>query len=325
MKSSRKNKFFLILTVFLLLGPFFAPPALAEDPSPDYSQKQNWLALAGAPDKEVDVFWVYPTVYQGKPLVAAIDDPQMRQAAMRTLTTQASVFAESANIFAPMYRQVQMAVLKMSVQDQEKYLDIGYKDIEKAFDYYLKDLNQGRPFILAGHSQGSDQLSKLIKKRLNDPDLKSKLVAAYIIGWSITRQDLESHPYLQLCASDRDTGCIITYNCVAAGKQKAAPTILPGAVVVNPLSWNLGGAAIAADQNLGAAIFADNGKTSMEPGFTGAQAVEGGLVVNPRDAAKLTSMPFGPGVYHNYDYALFYQNLKVNLERRIKAYLSRGK
>ena len=295
MKNSLKNKPFLIVAIFLLMGQLLLLPALAEDSSPDYSQKQNWLELAGDPNKKVDVFWVYPTVYQGKSLVAAIDDLQMRQAAMRTITTQASVFADTANIFAPMYRQVQMAVLKMSLQDQEKYLDIGYKDIEKAFDYYLKYLNQGRPFILAGHSQGSDQLSKLIKKRLNDPGLKSKLVAAYIVGWSITKQDLGKHSYLQICASAVDTGCIVTYNCVASGKQKSAPTILPGAVAVNPLSWKLNGAAIAADQNQGAAIFASNGEMSMEPNFTGAQAVEGRASGEPQGRQQTHQHALWPG------------------------------
>jgi len=31
----------------------------------------------------VDVFWVYPTVYNGKAINAALDNPQMRQGAAR--------------------------------------------------------------------------------------------------------------------------------------------------------------------------------------------------------------------------------------------------
>jgi carboxypeptidase C (cathepsin A) len=36
-------------------------------------------------------------------------------------------------------------------------------DVKKAFKYYLKHHNEGRPFILAGHSQGSQHIANLVR------------------------------------------------------------------------------------------------------------------------------------------------------------------
>ncbi|MBU4576694.1 MAG: DUF3089 domain-containing protein, partial [Proteobacteria bacterium] len=229
-----------------------------------------------------------------------------------------------ANLFAPLYRQASAKVLTMSQADKDRYLGMGLSDVQAAFAYYLKHYNQGRPFILAGHSQGSNLLTDFARKNLDQPVFKRKMVAAYLIGWSITPDDLKKHPAFKICRAAAQTGCLITYNSVAAGKQKKAPTILPGAISVNPLSWTTDGKLVPASQNMGAAFFEDQGKDLTIPHFTSAQNKDGGLVVQPKDAKLLTQMPFGPGVYHCYDYSLFYENLKANIAQRIKAFQGRA-
>ena len=299
-------------------------PALAETRAPDYARTQNWASLPKTPNKKVDVFWVYSTAYNGKAVVAAIDDAQMRQGAAFSLLSQASVFADSANIFAPLYRQSNVSVLSMEAATQKRYLDVGLSDVKAAFPYYLQHLNHGRPFILAGHSQGANLLTDLARQEPNKPALRGKLVAAYLIGWLITRQDLQQYPFLKICRSAGQTGCIVTYNSIAAGFQKKAPTILPGAVSANPLSWRTDGKLVPASENLGAVIFDADGKRHAIAHFTSARNVDGALVVTPKSSARLTHLPFGPGVYHAYDYNLFYENLKANVARRIKAFATAG-
>ncbi len=298
------------------------PPTRA--PEPDYALAQDWVSLPKAPQKAVDVFWVYPTVYQGKPVVAAIDSAQMRQGAEFTLLVQASVFEDSANIFAPLYRQTNLSVVSMDRATRERYFSVGREDVEKAFAYYLKNLNHGRPFILAGHSQGAEVLTEIVRKNLDRPELRGKMVAAYIIGWPITRQDLKDYPFLDICRSASQTGCIVTYNSVAAGHQAEAPTILPGAVSVNPLSWSADDGLAPASENLGSVIFDEKGGQQTFAHFTSARNQDGGLVVAPADPRMLPVLPFGPGVYHVYDYNLFYMNLKANAAQRIKAFLAGG-
>lgn len=310
--------------VLSLLAAACAPTIPTHGAAPDYALAQNWVSLPRAPQKAVDVFWIYPTVYQGKPVVAPIESTQMRQGAEFTLLAQASVFEDSANIFAPLYRQTNLSVVSMDRATRERYFSVGRGDVKKAFAHYLKNLNHGRPFILAGHSQGAEVLTAIILENLDAPELRERMVAAYIIGWSITRQDLADHPFLKICRSADQTGCIVTYNSVAAGYQAEAPTILPGAVPVNPLSWSADDELAPASENLGSVIFDEQGRRQTFGRFTSARNKDGGLVVAPADPSILTGLPFGPGVYHEYDYNLFYMNLKANAAQRIKAFKAGG-
>jgi len=311
-------------TALSLLAAACSPTALTGDAAPDYALAQDWVSLPKAPRKAVDVFWVYPTVYDGKPVVAAIDSAQMRQGAEYTLLVQASVFGDDANIFAPLYRQTNLSVVSMDRATRERYFSVGQRDVKKAFAYYLKNLNHGRPFILAGHSQGAEVLSAIVRENLDTPEVREKLVAAYIIGWSITRQDLKEYPFMEICRAAAQTGCIVTYNSVAAGRQAEAPTLLPGAVSVNPLSWSADDGLAPASDNLGSVIFDEKGGQQTFAHFTSARNQDGGLVVAPADPGVLTAMPFGPGIYHVYDYNLFYMNLKANAAQRIKAFQAAG-
>lgn len=289
---------------------------------PDYALARDWVSRPASPSKAVDVFWAYPTVYDGKPVLAPIHSAQMRQGAEMSLHEQASVFADNANIFAPLYRQANLSIIDMPPAERARYLAVGIEDVEAAFAYYLKHLNNGRPFILAGHSQGADVLTHLIRKELGRPDLRKRMVAAYIIGWSITDKDLKTYPFMKLCRAAAETGCIVTYNSVAAGHQGDAPTIQPGAIPVNPLSWSTDDALAPASENLGAVIFDAQGHRQTLARFTSARNRDGGLVVVPSDPSLLTEMPFGPGVYHAYDYNLFYMNLKANAARRIATFMA---
>ena len=296
-----------------------AAPALAET-TPDYSQRQCWLRLPEKPARGIDVFWVYPTVYSGQNITADLHDPQMNRDAKNTLQTQAAVFAPLADIFAPLYRQCSLKALKLPPDQQEESLATGFKDLEAAFDFYLQHLNRERPFILAGHSQGANQLLKLLKKRLAEPGLRKRLVAAYIIGWSVTHQDLAQYPHLKLCRSPRQTGCVISYNSVANGHGQKAPTIIKGAVALNPLTWSTDPEPAPAGLNLGARFVAGDGSNKTISHFTSARVSGGALIVDPADTSLLTEMPFGPGIYHIYDYALFFENLRQNAAGRIEAF-----
>ena len=58
------------------------------------------------------------------------------------------------------------------------------------------------------------------------------------------------------------------------------------------------------------------------PHFTSAQIVDGGLVVQPENMGLVTvkGSHFSEGVYHAFDYSLFFMNLKANIAERIKAF-----
>lgn len=294
--------------------------------SMDYSKAENWIFQ---PENSkvfgCDVFYVYPTVFFGdKPAIMDLQNHKLRDQAMGVAEEHTGVFSGVANVYAPYYRQVSIAVLSLSDMESKPYLDIAYQDVENAFDYYLDNLNNGRPFFLAGHSQGSVMLLMLMKNRFNDEKLLEQLIAAYTIGFSITDEELTEHPWMKIAQAKDDLGVIIIYN-TQSPDAKGSPVLLPGAKCVNPLIWTTSQDYAANTLNLGAAFFDDNHKlTKTTPQHTDAVIGNNGALIvtgpNPDDFFTAGESFFPRGVFHAYDYGFFFNNLKANAQTRWDAY-----
>jgi hypothetical protein len=174
-------------------------------PAPDYAQASNWLARPSSSEasKPVDVFFLYPTVYQksskGDPMVCSADNPQMRSGAQAAFSRTATAFSPLANVYAPYYRQAAIQVLEQPRKKQDEI--VGGEpttDAISAFDYYIKNLNTGRPFILAGHSQGSNIMINLMADYMaKNPEVYKRMIVAYVPGYSITPQYLQQNSELK--------------------------------------------------------------------------------------------------------------------------------
>jgi len=259
-----------------------------------------------------------------------ISDSSLRENAQGLLVAQAGVYSAYANLFAPFYRQQSAALQSMDAGNggkdayQDPVFQVGAKDIERAFDYYLKYDNPDRPFILASHSQGTMTLINLMRNRFNDPALQKRLVAAYLIGYTITKDDLEKYPWMKLAQGKDDTGVIITYNTEGADAGPS-PVLLPGAVAINPLNWRTDGTPANRDANLGAKFFDDATGELIEeiPNFAAAHldTQKGVLVVTNMKTPKsekinLVNMGrWSEGVFHRFDYAFWYNNLQQKCQR----------
>lgn len=318
----------LLMTVLTLLQslPCQAMPPMdlkSLPTAPDYTAREGWLSKPAAPKAPVDLFFVYPTVlFNDTDWIMDTTSPEMRAAAMESINAQASVFKGQANIYAPMYRQMNMAGLNLSDADAAPLKNIAHDDVWRAFTYYLKYENNGRPFFLAGHSQGSMILADLLLEHWGSTGAEGRMVAALLVGWSLTPADLAAHPAVRMCERSDQTGCVISYNTMAKGRQSVAPTLKKDALAVNPLSWTMDGAFVPAEKNLGALFFDKAGTPTIYPHFTSAQIVDGGLIVEPKDPdlVAVKGAHFPKGVYHAYDYALFYENIKSNIAERIDAF-----
>ncbi len=336
--TSRWMKCNVVLLVFALITLFgYGCVAADQDPlnqeeaispAPDYSQDFSWVSKPGVCEKPVDVFYVYPTIYDGQsPLNMDIRDHDLRFDAQHLVDIQASVYSESANIFAPYYRQMSFAVLDPEEDMfQNEYFRIGYEDVSRAFEYYLKHFNNGRPFILAGHSQGSMALIILMREHFKNPNLQKQLVAAYLIGYSVTSQDFKNYPWMKPATQAIDIGVIISYN-TQAPETTGSPVLLPGAYCINPLNWATDEIPADKSLNLGAVFFSDT-NSSIERevvNYTGAcvDKKTGALVTTPPD--ELDGGAFPPGVYHKYDYAFWYRNIEKNVNARCKNYFEQNR
>lgn len=302
----------------------------------DYSQKSNWL---NQPEitKDVDAFYIYSTSYfessfeKGASDYASLDNAEMREGAQQEYFDHATVFEESCNVFTPWYRQFGMRyageVMAKTGSLDEAIAGVLYSDITAALDYYFEHCNQGRPFMIAGHSQGSAIVRYVLKHYFKEhPDYYKRMVAAYAIGYSITKDDLKDYPHLKFATGETDTGVIISWN--TEGKQNVEENaknvvVLPGAISINQLNWKLDETYAPDSLNLGSLI--ENEETGEnEIVDVGADAqinlARGVIVTNAK--AKYMDMPeyFGPASFHEDDYTFYYNNIKANVAKRIAAY-----
>jgi len=307
----------------------------ASSEAPDYSGDFAWLSKPEMLDKPVDVFYVYPTIYVDKtPGNMDIAREDLRENARGLLSAQAGIYSLYANLFAPFYRQQSAATQSMEVNNggRDAFADplfqTGYADVERAFDYYVTHLNPDRPFILGGHSQGSMVLIELMRRRMGDPELQKRLVAAYLIGYTVKKDDLENYPQMKLAQGETDTGGIITYNTQGVDAE-GSPVLLTEAVAINPLNWKIDGTPADRESNLKAIFFNDaTGEIFEEiPHFCGAfiNTETGALIATDMQTPEevdLVHMGRWPHqVYHRFDYAFFYENLRENVKKRIDAYM----
>ena len=304
----------------------------------DYSDDVNWLAFPEI-TKDVDAIYIYSTSYiessfdDGASNYVPIDNPEMILRALGEYETNATVFEESCNVFVPWYRQVGM---KYAGEVSKKYGSIepalaglSYTDIKAALDYYFENCNNGRPFIIAGHSQGSAMVRYVLKNYFKEhQDYYKRMVAAYPIGFSITKDDLEQYPYLKFATGESDTGVIISYNTEGPKNVEENAhnvVVLPGAISINPLNWKLDETYAPASMNLGSIELEMDGATPVRKivdlGVDAQVNLARGVIVTTT-TAPVTDMPdyFGPASFHENDYSFFYNNLKDNVAKRIAAY-----
>ncbi len=326
-----KIKRIAVLVLALVLSLNFVAFGNEIQPT-DYTRSEHWLAVPDKPDKTVDVFYLYPTVYQktspGEPNICDIDNPVMLKYSKLAFALQASAFESVGNIYSPYYRQAEAAyTLSLPLPEQGKVVGgIPAADALAAFDYYIKNYNHGRPFILAGHSQGSNVLLYLLADYMKqNPEVYNRMIAAYVIGYSITPEYLSNNPHLKFAQNATDTRVIISYNTEAPIVAGRNPVVLPGALAINPISWTRGEATASAAENLGSIEMNTDGKMVPLKNYADARVdiARGVVICSTVDVNKLSSgnKVFPKGVYHHYDYLFYYYNLRENAAARTNSFL----
>ena len=302
--------------------------------APDYSKEACWWKIPEI-TKEFDTFYIYSTMYmganEGDPDYATLDNAEMLDGLKIEHAIKSSAFEESTNLFIPLYRQAGMKVAgeswKKTGHIDEAVAGTPYTDITAALDYYFKNYNEGRPFVIAGHSQGSAILRFVLKDYFKKhPAYYERMVAAYAIGYSITKDDLEANPHMKFATGETDTGVIISWH--AEGPKNAevnAPSavLLPNGISINPLNWKRDDTYAPASMNLGSIVLDE------KTGATEIRDIEGDAQVNLARGTVITNAKAvpnemvefaGPQSYHQDDYSIFYNNIKDNVAKRIAAY-----
>jgi len=164
---------------------------------------------------------------------------------------------------------------------------------------------------------------RLLAEYFGDETLKSRLVAAYAIGWPVTEALTREYPQIVPAKGPDDVGTVISFDCEA---PEVTETFLnpagQRAFTINPLSWRTDGVPAGRQENLDA-CFTDysGGIKREEPALCGCYIDEARGVVKVTDVSPADYPPAVPGLpegaYHIYDYQFFFRNLQQNVRLRI--------
>ena len=310
--------------------------------SSDYSKEENWLNIPEI-TKDVDTIYLYPTSYIDQSPdalpIATIDNKAMHLAAQIMYGRQAAVFMECTNVFAPYYRQSNLPIIaEMTAKEifefehQEQATDVF-----GALDYYFEHYNEGRPFILAGHSQGSAMgIIALCEYMKVHPDYYERMIAAYMLGFGVTQENLDEYPHLKFAEGADDTGVIISYNTEGPeNKGKKSLLVPPNSLAINPINWKRDDTYAPKEENLGSRTLnvLTGEYTVTKPGIADAQLdTERGSVICttlPNDYVTTESLngienPFGPASLHGMDYDAYFFNLQENVKTRVEKFMTQN-
>jgi len=326
----------------------------------DYSQDESWAALPGKASNatvtpagvfnpemvpQVDVFYVHPTTLLDRNHWNAPQDhaDANNRVDNRILKIQASAFNLAANVYAPRYRQATFGAFMDESGDGVKAIGLAFMDVLSAFDNFIAERSNGRPFILAGHSQGSLHLLYLLQQRITGTELANRMVAAYIIGWPVSIEaDLDAMPDISACNRKHETGCVISFQTFGLGGDPSM--ILPymettiglsgqprkgtQMLCTNPQDWIIGSNETRSAHLGAVALPKDDAEPLGEPikHFSGTQCGKDGILY-------LTDLPGEAwGEYkmhgenfHVYDYHMFYMNIRENAAVRAQAWLAKNR
>ncbi len=316
----------IMLFVLLIANCTFASDKCV--PPTDYSNSASWVIRPKTPNKKVDVFYVYPTVYaDSQQLNMDCTDSKMLAKIKLPLNSQLTAYSQIANTYVPFYRQMSGTLMSYDGDlESTEYFSIARNDVISAFKYYISKLNLNRPFILAGHSQGSMMLIELMHEIIMaDPSINKRLIAAYLIGYTVFQDDPLKYPWMRLAEKSNDVGVIISFNTQSSSATNS-PILLKGAYCINPLNWSTGYEKVGKDYNSGAVFFNNDGTINREiKNYCGAyiDPYSHALIAAPPEELDVRSFP--PGIYHIYDYAFWYRNIEQNVKERVSEYLSNNK
>jgi len=312
-----------------LLAPLVGTPS-------DYSDPQNWACLPNA-DKAADTLYIYNTMYVGEPSIVPITDETMRAAAQENIELNCGVFSETTNVFVPYYRQSSLNAIAELTGDRlvEFQMQEQRTDLYAALDYYFENLNGGRPFILAGHSQGALMCKLILREYMQlHPEYYERMIASYVLGCSITDEDMQINPALRFAEGANDVGVIVSWN--TEGRNNTDNLyVMPNAYVINPLNWSRTSMFSASGANHGSRVVnSTTGKVDESvPGLADARIDLGrGVVICSNVNLPYTKVeglsganPFGEKSFNDSEYLNYYRNIEENVKARTEAWFAANK
>ena len=331
LKSAKIALFFALLILFSSCKSAVVPAFSAQQQPavPNYGNVSSWAVLPDSyPENlkhwqtnttglDADIFYIYPTLnIEKKDLrwnVPVTDSIQNVKVIDKAVYFQASAFLNAGKLYVPYYRQAHLRSYIRYENGGEEALNLAYGDVKEAFKTYLEKYNNGRPIIIASHSQGTTHAIKLLKEFFDGKPLQNKLVAAYLPGIAIKKNEFKT---IQIMTNPTEIGGFVSWNTFKKGYYpKSYNEWFKGAEVSNPIDW-------------------DDSSESERPDhkgflFTNDKIYKHALQVYVKDGLLWISVPHFPyrllmmvkKGYHAGDINLFWEDIRENATLRVESYL----
>ena len=294
----------------------------------DYSDLNNWATIPGKDPahlnkfikdstwiKKADVFYIYPTFLVDKKdtiwNISLPDSNHLKTVVKKGIKFQASAWAESGRMFAPLYRQAHIRSYHHLENGGKKALLKAYNDVREAFKFYLKEYNNGRPIIFASHSQGATHVTLLLQEFFDGKDLTDQLITAYIPGIGIDSSTFSSLPML---TKANDINGYVTWNTFKKKLSDKYEMWYKGKKAINPVTWNT---SKTASRNLHKGFYYVNSKM-YKNAFT-THLIDGGIWIT-KPKVPFRSLSAALKDYHIGDVNLFWEDIKQNSKARLKTW-----
>ncbi len=297
-------------------------------------------------DATADVFFVHPSTYFGSQWIAPVRSKlnplgwSSDLIAWIVAGVHGNAFNGVGRIYSPRYRQMSgLGFLSKDEDSIKSAMDFAYNDLRRAFQHFLAETKQDTPFFLAGHSQGSIHLGRLLVEEVApNPALLRRFVAGYLLGGPLTAKDVAPIP---VCASASQTGCVVGYNLFWHGGNAQKFVLLPAnaslaqrkqVICVNPLSWKANEDFVPAHANPGSrpiqvadAILGGDtalGFGRLKKGLFSAQCSNGVLWTEAPSSSGFHVTGVFPGYNaHGGETSHYWLALRQNAEQRFKAHI----
>ena len=324
----KKELFAPLIIAFLAVGLFSQcrmqkKNMLAEDalpPTPEYNDTTQWYVTDR--QGEADVFYIISTetgdytLNDGKEYhYANTYNDSLRLPLYGEMLGVDTLLSGKLNFFSPYYRQCSLQSFTNDSTAKAR-LTIPLDDVRSAFKYYITNMNQGRPFIIAGFSQGAIILLQLLKEM--DDSTYGRMVAAYAIGTTITQKMVDECPKIKPAMGAEDTGVTICYNSVRDAKCKDERHER-SVIAINPVNWRTDSmAAVFSTEPTPLLPVAEQKKDRLSVSL---DPVTNLLFVSGYTADDYVLPLIGQeGNYHSREIWLYRQQLRENMARRVAAF-----
>ena len=300
---------------------------------PDYTEEDSWFSAPAYGEGEAiaNVFYIAPTcIWDWEDSTGGLCHfMDISNEGQRKLVTDNSLFLASmllgkdCDFYAPYYRQLTMNTWMEDEKTISERFEHAMQDVYDAFEYFIENINDGRPFIIAGHSQGARCVIELLKNGFDEATYSS-LVAAYVFGYPISRDEVEQYPFIRPAQDSSDTGVVIAFNSISR-PEAAAAMFKDNAVCINPVNWTTDSTYAPACMNEGSVFFNNSDRTSdtlfRQVGARIDEDLKSVVIDGLNDDdyfVESVSSIFPKGNYHIQELNLYFLNVQDNLRQRVQ-------